>query len=101
MMVGKLLFNSVISTKKENIMTADISNFYLNTPLSCPEYIRLKLSNISDKIVKEYNLQSKTTQEGSVYLEITKGMYGQPQTGHLANNLLEKRLNDKEYYQSK
>ena len=39
MLVAKLLFNSVISTKGARFMTMDISNFYLMTPLSCPEYI--------------------------------------------------------------
>ena len=38
-LVAKLLFNSVISTKGAQFMTADISNFYLNTPLKRPEYI--------------------------------------------------------------
>ena len=39
MLVAKLLFNSVISTKGAKFMTMDISNFYLMTPLSRPEYI--------------------------------------------------------------
>jgi hypothetical protein len=36
-----------------------------------------------------------------VFLEVTKGMYGLPQAGLLANKLLEKRLNKHGYYQSK
>ena len=43
MLVAKILFNSVISTKGAKFMTADISNFYLNTPLKRPEYVRLSL----------------------------------------------------------
>ena len=82
-------------------MTADISNFYLNTLLARPEYIRLKLTDIPDKIVKECNLQIKATKDGSIYLEVTKGMYGLPHAGRLANKLLEKRLNSRGYYQSK
>ena len=82
-------------------MTADISNFYLNTPLAQPEYIRLKLTDIPDKIIKEYNLQSKATKDGSINLEVTKGMYGLSHASQLANKLLEKRLNSRGYYQSK
>ena len=52
MLVAKLLFNSVISTKGARFMTADLSNFYLNTPLKRPKYIRLKLSDIPNKIIK-------------------------------------------------
>ena len=37
MLVSKLLFNSVVSTKGAKFMTMDISNFYLMTPLNQPE----------------------------------------------------------------
>ena len=39
MLVEKLLFNSVVSTKDAKFTTMDISNFYLMTPLKRPEYI--------------------------------------------------------------
>jgi hypothetical protein len=39
MLVAKMLFNSVISTKDARFMTMDISNFYLMTPLHRPEFI--------------------------------------------------------------
>ena len=51
MLVAKLLFNSVISTKDAKFMTMDISNFYLMTPLKRPEYIRMKLANIPQEII--------------------------------------------------
>ena len=101
MLVAKLLFNSVISTKGARFMTADLSNFYLNTPLKRPEYIRLKLSDIPDEIIKQYGLRDKASKDGYVYMEVTKGMYGLPQAGLLANQLLEKRLNKHGYRQSK
>ena len=96
-----MLFNSVISTKGAKFMTMDISNFYLMTPLSRPEYIRIKLTNIPDEIIREYNLDEKATKDGSIYIEANKGMYGLPQSGLLANELLEKRLNKHGYRQSK
>jgi hypothetical protein len=39
MLVVKMLFNSIISTKDAGFMTMDISNFYLMTPLHHPEFI--------------------------------------------------------------
>ncbi|KAL7485891.1 hypothetical protein ACHAW6_011487 [Cyclotella cf. meneghiniana] len=39
MLIAKILFNNVISTPDTCFMTMDISNFYLMTPLNCPEYI--------------------------------------------------------------
>ena len=101
MLVAKLLFNSVISTKGAQFMTAHISNFYLNTPLERPEYIQLKLKNIPDKIIDQYKLRTKVTPERYIYMKVNKGMYGLPQSGSLANELLEKRLNEHGYCQSK
>jgi hypothetical protein len=56
MLVAKMLFNSVISTKNARFMTMDISNFYLMTPLHRPEFIQMKLSNIPDEVIEEYKL---------------------------------------------
>ena len=101
MLVAKLLFNSVISTKDAKFMTLDISNFYLMTPLKRPEYIRMKLADIPEEIIVEYKLRNKATPDGSIYIVANKGMYGLPQAGLLANELLEKRLNANGYRQSK
>ena len=101
MLVAKMLFNSVVSTKGAKFMTMDISNFYLMTPLKRPEFIRIKLSDIPDEIIKEYKLKEKVTKNGSIYIEANRGMYGLPQSGLLANQLLEKRLNRHGYHQSK
>ena len=82
-------------------MTMDISNFDIMTTLSRPEYIRVKLSDIPDKIINKYNLKDKANKDGSVYIMANRGMSGLPQSGLLANELLEKRLNKQGYYQSK
>jgi len=97
MLVAKTLFNSVISTKGAKFMTLDISNFYLMTPLKRPEYMRMKIADIPQEIIDEYNLKDKATPDGSIYIVATKGMYGLPQAGLLANKLLEKRLNKEGY----
>ena len=101
MLVAKLLFNSTISTKGARFMTMDISNFYLNSPLPRPEFIKIKLSDIPEEIINEYNLREKATPSGSVYIMAVKGMYGLPQAGLIANELLESRLNKHGYRQSK
>ena len=101
MLVAKLLFNSVVSTVGARFMTMDISNFYLMTPLKRPEFIRINIRDIPDKIINEYNLKAKMTKNGSIYIRADRGMYGLPQSGLLANELLEKRLNKQGYRQSK
>ncbi len=101
MLSAKMLFNSVISTRGARFMTMDISNFYFMTPLHRPEFICMKLSNIPDEIINEYKLRDKTTPSGSIYIVTNFGMYGLPQSGLIANELLEKRLNEHSYQQSK
>ncbi len=67
----------------------DIAHFYLNTPMPEPEYIRRHFDIIPEEIIAKYNLQDLVNREGWVYIEIQKGMYGLPQAGILANQLLE------------
>jgi hypothetical protein len=82
-------------------MTLDVKNFYLNTPMGRYEYVKIKIEDIPEEIIVEYNLRDKVTPDGYVYVEIRKGMYGLPQAGILAQQLLEERLNAHGYSQSK
>ncbi len=66
-----------------------------------PEYMRLKLTDIPDKVIAHYNLRELATPDGYVYCEVTKGMYGLPQLGIIAQELLEERLAEHGYHQSK
>ncbi len=71
-------------------MTMDISNFYLMTPLHRPKFIHVKLSNILNEVIEEYKLREKATKNSSVYIKAKRGLYGLPQSGLLANELLKK-----------
>jgi hypothetical protein len=101
MLVAKILFNSVISTKGAKFMTLDISNFYLNTPMQRPEYIHLNIRDIPKEIILEYKLKNIVDSDGSIFLAAVRGMYGLPHAGLIANKLLEKRLNKNGYFKSK
>ncbi len=59
-------------------------------PMADPEYMRLRLEIIPEKIIVKYNLRDLVDADGWVYVEIRKGMYGLPQAGIIANQLLEK-----------
>jgi hypothetical protein len=50
--------------------------------------------------MKLYKLNDKATSDGLIYIKIQKGMYGLPQAGILAQELLKKRLNKHGYRQS-
>jgi hypothetical protein len=59
MIAVKLHLNSIISTKNARYCTIDLKDFYLNTPMNQPEYMRMKLSNLPPNFVKFYNLNAK------------------------------------------
>ena len=52
MLLAKMLFNIVISTKDARFLTMDISIFYVMTPLHRPEFIWMKISDIPDEVIK-------------------------------------------------
>jgi hypothetical protein len=101
MTLFKCLMNSIISTPGARYIMVDIKDFYLCAPMKHPEYMRLKVTDIPEGIMREYKLQELVTQDGYMYCEITKGMYGLPQAGIIAQELLEERLAEYGYHQSK
>jgi hypothetical protein len=60
-----------------------------------------KLSDIPEEIIIEYNLHVIATEDRYIYYEIQKGMYGLPQVGMIAQELLQERLAKVGYHQSK
>ncbi len=53
-----------------------IKHFYLMTPLKLLDYVKIKLSNIPDKVVENHDLRAKDSPDDLVFVAITKGMYG-------------------------
>jgi hypothetical protein len=101
MTLFKILLNSIISTKGARCVMVDIKDFYLCTPMKRFEYMRLKITDIPEEIIREYELEVLATSDGYVHCEIQKGMYGLPQAGIIAQELLEERLAKYGYHQSK
>ncbi len=95
------MVNSIILTPGAHCIMVDIKDFYLNTPMTCFEYMQIKISNIPKEIIDEYNLREIVTEDGYVYCKIRKGMYGLPQAGIIAQELLTERLAKHGYHQSK
>lgn len=96
----KLLLNSVISTEGARFCSVDIKNFYLCTPMERYEYVRMNLADFPDDVIEHYKLKEIANKDGMVFVEIRRGMYGLPQAGLIAQELLEKRLNKHGYHQS-
>ncbi len=54
--------------------------------------MQLKISEIPDKIIKEYKLNENRPADGYIYCKIPKGMYGLPQDGIIAQELIKQCL---------
>ena len=74
MLVAKLLFNIVVSTRNAKFMTMDILNFYLMTPLKRLEYILICIKDIPDEITNEYKLTEIVDDKGSIHIQANRGM---------------------------
>ena len=83
----KLMLNSVLSHKRAHFSTIDLKNFFLDTPMPNPEYVRIKIMDIPAEFIEGYKLAG-TDRDSWIHFKICKGCYGLPQAGILANNLL-------------
>ena len=85
------MINIVLSLPGAKFDCFDISNFYLETPLDLPDYVRVKLADIPQYLIEEY-IPTKHIRDGWVYFEVRKSLYGLPQSEKIANDLLCMRL---------
>jgi hypothetical protein len=93
----RILLNAVVS-EDAFFMTADIKDFYLGTPLPNVEYMRISLKHIPLDVQERYNIASMV-HNGYVLMEISKGIYGLPQAGKLAQDRLVAHLAKNGYIQ--
>jgi hypothetical protein len=96
----KLLLNSVVSDAEADWLTLDIKDFYLNTPLDRKEYMVIHSSQIPDAFHTEHDIKHLCNSKGYYLMEISKGIYGLPQAGKLAQDRLIKHLADAGYVQA-
>ena len=72
-------------------MSIDLKDFYLGAPMDRYEYMRVPIWMLPAAIIEQYNLEPLFN-NGFVYVEIRRGMYGLPQAGRLANDQLVTKL---------
>jgi hypothetical protein len=97
---SKCLWNITISTEGAKYMCLDIKNVYLGTPMDSFEYMHIPVKLVPQEIFAEYNLISLVL-DGHIYIEVQKRMYGLPQAGILANQILARRLAVHGYHHTK
>ena len=94
-----IMINSVLYCQNAHFFWFDAKNFYLQTPVDRYEYVRIKLSDITQEFIEEYNL-TQLAQNGWIYFEIIRGCYGLPQSGRPPNDLLHTWLEKAGYYEA-
>ena len=65
------------------------------------KYMRLKLAEMPDDINEHYKFRNVAIPDEYVNCKIRKGVYGLPQAGIIAQDLLAKQLQEHGYSQSK
>ncbi len=65
---AKYLLNSVVSTPNGKFLTTDLKDFYLGTPMTYYEYMRVPIWMLPEAIIKQY--KRPPFHKGYVYVEI-------------------------------
>ena len=98
MPVVKLLLQSAIS-ENMHVLTMDAKDFYLNTPLTRPDYLRIPLNFIAPCVLDKHHLRPYMDKK-AILFSVHRGMYGLPQAGDLAQIQLIKHLRAHGYEQT-
>ena len=88
----KLHMNGVVSTPGAIFAGVDVKDFYLNMQLKKKRYGKIREKYILEETIKKHQLEQYIEDYGWFHFEIGKGMYGIPESGRLANDLLRARL---------
>ena len=69
-------------------MSCDLKYFFLKTPISRAEYMRIHSKYFPPDIRDQYEIEGLIAADGYVYIKIIKGMYGLKQAAIIAYNQL-------------
>ena len=69
----------------------DVKYFYVNNYMNRSEYIMIQIYMIPQEFVDKYNLKEKYHNR-CIFVWVTKGMYGLPQSGRKAHDDLVQHL---------
>ena len=91
---AKIHISSTISDAKHRAryLGLDIKKYYLGTPMDYFQYMRVHPSVIPKEVWDDPNYDINIANDGYVYLEIRRGMYGLKEAGIIAFTQLVKNL---------
>jgi hypothetical protein len=82
MLIVKIHLNSIVSTKGACYCTIDLKDFYLNTLMARPEFIRIKLAELPNEFAQIYKLHDLANANGFVSIKIQKRNVWPPSKRH-------------------
>ena len=99
----KLLLNCTIyqSAGGARFMTVDIKDFFLQTVMDQPEYMKIHSKYFLQDIQNKYNIKKKIHTDNYIYCKINRGVYGLKQAAHLAYDSLKHHLASYGYHPDK
>ena len=86
------VFNIMESTPGARCLLEYIKHFYLNNILPEPEFMRIPLKINPQEIIDTYDLKALVDDQGWIYMQIKKGMYGLKQAGIITKQYLVKHM---------
>ena len=84
----KCLLNNIVSTPNARAACIDLKDFYLKNDLPGYEYVFFLASLIPEEFIAQYKHKIHITPNGHVYARVEKGMYGLPQAGKVASDIM-------------
>ena len=72
----KIHLNSLLSTKGAKYACIDVGNFYTNSRLEEPEFMRMHINDFTEEVIEEYNVMEYANEDGYVYCPIDGCMHG-------------------------
>ena len=100
----KVLLNATLSDRlhkdpNTKFATADMVDFYLGAVLDQPGYLGMKAAAFSQELIDMYSLREYIDDNGTIYFQVVKCMYGHPASGRLSNKKLVSILKDAGYHE--
>ena len=70
----KIIINMLLSLRHAHFIAFDVSNFYLATPMDRPEFVQIRLEEIPQEFIDEYNL-TLYAHTGWIYFDSVQDSY--------------------------
>ena len=84
--------------KVESFLSCDLKDFFLETPMTRPEYLIINSKYFWSEIMEFYNIDELIANYGCVYINKSKCMYGLNQASMVAYRQLILHMDTHQYY---